>query len=59
MARSHISKASAAAALTRLLCGCTHERLASFTAKSLALSYDVSVEKAEQMLARARQGRLL
>jgi hypothetical protein len=54
-----ISKKSAASALTQLLCGCTPERLAGFTAASLAGSYNVPIDKAEALLARARQGRLV
>jgi hypothetical protein len=57
--RAQISKANATAALTRLLYGCTPERLAGFTAQYLAASYAVPLDKAEQMLSAARQGRLL
>jgi hypothetical protein len=54
-----ISKKRSAAALTMLLTGCTPERLASFTGASLAQAYNVTPQKAEDMLAKARQGRLV
>jgi hypothetical protein len=56
---AQITQAKAATALTCLLYGCTKERLAGFTAQGLSGSYNVPVAKAEEMLARARQGRLL
>lgn len=54
-----ISQTRAATALTQLLCGCTPERLASFTAAGLAGSYNVPLPQVEAMLAKARQGTLL
>jgi hypothetical protein len=57
--RGNISGKKAHAALTMLLTGCTEERLREFTADSLAASYNVPHAKAEEMLARARQGRLV
>lgn len=57
--KSNISQKRAQTALISLLHGCTDERLASFTAASLSGSYNVPVERAEQLLAQARQGRLL
>lgn len=57
--RSTVSKKCAATALVSLLHGCTDERLASFTAASLAASYNVPLERAAEMLAAARQGRML
>jgi hypothetical protein len=57
--RGNISKRNATVALTMLLTGCTKERLAGFTAEGLAASYNVPAAKAEELLDRARQGRLL
>lgn len=54
-----ISSKRAATALQTLLIGCTKEKLASFTAVGLAGSYNVTVAQAEQLLAKAKQGRLL
>lgn len=54
---TRISKKSADAALTMLLVGCTAERLAGFTAASLAGSYNVKLETAERKLADARARR--
>jgi hypothetical protein len=56
---SQLSGNKAKAALAQLLAGCTKERLAGFTAASLSASYNVPHDKAEELLARARQGRLL
>lgn len=55
----NLSQKRAAAALTMLLTGCKPEQLSSFTAAGLSASYNVSVDTAEKMLARARQGRLI
>lgn len=41
-------------ALVQLLYGCTTERLASFTADSLAASYGVKRDRVEQLLVEAR-----
>lgn len=57
--RSNISKKCATSALASLLHGCTDERLASFTGAGLASSYNVPLDRAQEMLAQARQGRLL
>lgn len=57
--KPNITQKSAVTALFSLLHGCTDERLASFTAASLAGSYNVSLDRAAEMLAAARQGRLL
>lgn len=57
--RSNLPQNRAVSALASLLHGCTDERLASFTGASLASSYNVPLERAEAMLAAARQGRLL
>jgi hypothetical protein len=40
-----------------LLTGCTAERLAGFTAATLAGSYNVKIETAERMLQGARRSR--
>jgi hypothetical protein len=55
--KASISQKSAVAALTQLLHFCTEERLAGFTAASLAASYRVPLAKVEQMLAAARRAR--
>jgi hypothetical protein len=54
-----LSSKRATGALVNLLTGCTAERLAGFTAASLAASYNVTPEKAAELLNRARQGRML
>jgi hypothetical protein len=56
---SRISRRSADMQLTLLLTGCTAERLAGFTAASLAASYRVPLAVAEKKLAAAREGRRL
>lgn len=55
--KAHLSPNRAKAAVAMLLSGCTAERLAGFTAQSLAASYNVPVEYAAGMLAGARKGR--
>lgn len=57
--RGNISSKRAAASLAMLLAGCTAERLAGFTAAALSAAYNAPPAKAEEMLARARQGRLV
>lgn len=57
--QSNISEKRAIAALTSLLYGCKKDRLATFTGASLAASYNVPLNRAEALLAAARQGRLL
>jgi hypothetical protein len=54
---SRISSKRAQSALCSLLSGCTDERLAGFTAASLAASYNVSLETAERMLVGVRKAR--
>jgi hypothetical protein len=54
-----LSRKRATGALAMLLSGCTQERLAGFTAASLASSYNVPLAKAAELLDRARQGRLV
>jgi hypothetical protein len=54
-----LSRKRATAALSQLLCSCTAERLAEFTAAGLAATHNVTVDKADEMLSRARQGRLV
>jgi hypothetical protein len=55
--KASLSQKRAAAALQMLLCGCTKERLRTFTADSLASSYNVTHTTAEKMLSAARKGR--
>lgn len=54
---SRISKKSASFALANLLCGCTAERLGSFTASGLAAMYNVPAATVEKMLGDARRRR--
>jgi hypothetical protein len=54
---AHLSQKKAEMALTMLLFGCTAERLAGFTAASLAGSYRVALPKIEQLLADAKERR--
>lgn len=54
---SRISRKSADAALTMLLYGATPERFRTFTAVSLAASYNVPLARAEKKLADAKLGR--
>lgn len=56
---SKLSRKRSKAALAMLLTGCRPERLAEFTATSLAAAYNVPADKAAEMLASARQGRLV
>jgi len=56
---SQISAKGARAQLVQLLHGCTKERLASFTAAGLARSWNVPEATAAELLAKARQGRLV
>lgn len=55
--KAHLPANRAKAALSMLLNGCKAERLAGFTAASLAASYNVPVEQAAAMLDAARRGR--
>lgn len=55
--KSNMSQKRAQCALTNLLFGCTDERLAGFTAASLASSYRVPLARVEMMLADARRAR--
>lgn len=55
--KAHLSANRAKAALAMLLNGCKTERLAGFTAQSLAASYNVPIEHAAAMLDGARKGR--
>lgn len=50
----NLSRKQAESALTHLLYFCTEDRLAGFTAESLAASYNVPVARVEAMLADAR-----
>jgi hypothetical protein len=52
-----LSSKRATAALQQLLCGCTVERLAGFTAAGLAATHNVKLAEAERMLDAARRGR--
>lgn len=54
---SRISSKRAQSALCSLLSGCTDERLAGFTAVSLAASYNVPVETVAKMLIGVRKAR--
>lgn len=56
---STISRKRSRAALTSLLYGCKPEMLRGFTAEGLAGAYNVTPKNAEEMLASARQGRLV
>jgi hypothetical protein len=53
-----LSRKRAESAVVMLLTGCKPERLAGFTPASLAASYNITIERAEELLTRARQGRL-
>ena len=52
-----LSRKKAEVAVTMLLAGCTDERLAGFTAESLAASYNVAASDVARMLADARRRR--
>lgn len=55
--QAQMSQRKAVAAVASLLSGCTAERLAAMSAASLAGSYNVPLDKAEEMLAAARKVR--
>lgn len=57
--KANLSSKRAKAALQMLLTGCAPDRLAGFTAASLASSYNVPIAEADKLLSAARQGRML
>lgn len=52
-----MTRKQAESALTQLLYFCTDERLAGFTAESLAGSYNVPIARVSEMLDKARRAR--